>query len=201
MERRSERSSRIIPGSRERQLGLRPASQGAQEDEKELELVRMGVVYVHAGPSSAKKSRIPGVFSFLYGSTIRQKERPAGHGGRSRAASEKERVMSNHVCRRLIAALALLAILGTPLASAAGHRARPVQARVANAVPFAWLWDLLARTWAKAGCRIDPNGQCLPDSLETDNGCRIDPDGCLAKPLAMDEGCRIDPNGQCINGQ
>lgn len=63
-------------------------------------------------------------------------------------------------------------------------------------------WDFLARIWAENGCRIDPNGGCLP-TPEADNGCRIDPDGrCLPGDSARAEaenGCLIDPSGRCGN--
>ncbi len=39
------------------------------------------------------------------------------------------------------------------------------------------VWSLLTSVWDEAGCRMDPDGKCLP-APQTDAGCRMDPDGC-----------------------
>lgn len=64
---------------------------------------------------------------------------------------------------------------------------------------------LLDRLWAafsfwgapassKAGCELDPNGQCLTG--QTEAGCELDPDGrCLPSQPRTEAGCELDPNG------
>lgn len=103
----------------------------------------------------------------------------------------KERIMSRLVVHRLIVALALIAMLGAPLAAEAAPR-RPAPS------PLAWIWNLLTGTWLKEGCRIDPSGGCAPSA---EAGCRIDPNGaCASAPQSTTEaGCRIDPDG-CAEG-
>lgn len=104
--------------------------------------------------------------------------------------------------RQSVIALVLVALLGAPLTSAAAPRVgiRPFHAQDAYSEAVAWLWSFVARRWSKEGCRIDPNGRCVSDSLEsTDNGCRIDPDGhCAESQETTKNGCLIDPNGRCI---
>lgn len=39
------------------------------------------------------------------------------------------------------------------------------------------VWTLLTSIWSEEGCRMDPDGKCLP-APQTDEGCRMDPDGC-----------------------
>lgn len=107
--------------------------------------------------------------------------------------------MSINNFRRSVIALALVALLGAPLTSAAAPRAgaRQFRAQDAYSEAVAWLWSFVAGRWSKNGCRIDPDGACQPS---TDEGCRIDPNGrCVdgSEPTTK-EGCRIDPDGRCI---
>jgi hypothetical protein len=111
--------------------------------------------------------------------------------------------MSHNTFRRLSIVLALSAFLGTPLASlAAPHRALAARAeiRLNELSPLTWLWSLLERAWEKAGCRIDPSGQCMKElTVVPKAGCRIDPNGqCLPEPMTTKNGCLIDPNGRCL---
>lgn len=88
--------------------------------------------------------------------------------------------------RRKTVLLLLVAVLATPWASASSPSAEPGPAKVHGRTGQ----DLLSRTlgflaslWSKTGCRIDPNGHCLPESApplstpQADTGCQIDPDG------------------------
>lgn len=109
--------------------------------------------------------------------------------------------MSRNVFRRLVAVFVLFVCLGTPLVSWAGPAAQRSEARLAGPAPLAWFWSFLARAWTKEGCRIDPDGRCLSETvIAPKEGCRIDPFGrCVTDPVtATDEGCRIDPSGQCL---
>ena len=57
-------------------------------------------------------------------------------------------------------------------------------------------FDSVTGLWSKNGCRIDPNGYCIPATIE--NGCVIDPSGqCVSEPITTKNGCIIDPNGLC----
>lgn len=38
------------------------------------------------------------------------------------------------------------------------------------------VWTLLTSIWSEAGCRMDPDGKCLPET-QTTAGCRMDPSG------------------------
>lgn len=95
--------------------------------------------------------------------------------------------MSHSIVRRLVAVLALSALLGSPASSWAGSRS---SARHSSRVPataqtsLSWLRNAVVRIWEKTGCKIDPYGQCLTGTQET-----------------VDAGCLIDPNGRCITGQ
>jgi hypothetical protein len=114
--------------------------------------------------------------------------------------------MARFVFRRMVTVFALIAVLGTPLSSMAAPRAAAGRSEAHSAAApesLAWLWSLLARVWAKEGCRIDPNGRCITDSqTTTDEGCSIDPYGpCLTGTQDnTDAGCMIDPYGRCIPG-
>lgn len=105
-----------------------------------------------------------------------------------------------------IAVLILGVVLGTPLVSSGAPRTEGWHAGVlaAGPAPLAQLWSFLARLWAKNGCRVDPNGDCL-DGLQAPakNGCGVDPFGrCLDGVQApADNGCSVDPNGQCAPGR
>jgi hypothetical protein len=78
---------------------------------------------------------------------------------------------------RKVVVLVLFAILALPLASAAEPRQE-----VSVSSLFERLWSFLAGAWSESGCRIDPDGNCAPEPLPTDD---------------IDEGCRIDPDGRC----
>jgi hypothetical protein len=109
--------------------------------------------------------------------------------------------MLNGNFRQSVVALVLVALLGAPLASsAAPRRAGLLGERSVSSGLFTWLWEFLGGSWAKNGCRIDPDGRCVTSSLETDEGCRIDPNGrCVTEPQPTNkEGCRIDPSGRCL---
>lgn len=111
--------------------------------------------------------------------------------------------MSHNAFRRFVIVVALSAFLGTPLASlAAPHRAVPGRAetRLNELSPLTWLWSLLERAWEKEGCRIDPDGHCVKESVMNPKiGCSIDPFGqCLPEPVATKNGCSIDPYGRCL---
>lgn len=90
--------------------------------------------------------------------------------------------MSHSIVRRLVVVLVLSALLGSPATSLAASRshsaARHPRAQVAAQTPLSRLWNALVSGWEKAGCLIDPNGSCLPNSQENiDNGCGLEPYG------------------------
>lgn len=117
--------------------------------------------------------------------------------------------------------LLLVAVLAAPWASAAAQSGPAATSAPASLDLFSTSWRFLTHLWSKEGCRIDPNGRCLPQSAQprpvprtgchidpngtchslstpdTDTGCRIDPDGRCAPKPALNTGCRIDPNGLC----
>jgi hypothetical protein len=65
---------------------------------------------------------------------------------------------------KMVAVFALIAVLGVPLSSTAAPRTSRGRSATPTAAPlsFAWLQSLFTRAWIKEGCRIDPNGVCLP---------------------------------------
>jgi hypothetical protein len=89
--------------------------------------------------------------------------------------------MSKLIVRRLIVALALSALLGSPatsLAAAPRPASHHSRAQAAAKNPLSRLWNSLVRAWEKNGCEADPYGRCLPASqTSTDNGCGLDPYG------------------------
>ena len=98
--------------------------------------------------------------------------------------------MTHASLRRKLAFLLLLAFFAVPWVTVAGERPG-AQPQFAAVVPFDFagrLWRLLARVWGEEGCRLDPDGQCLP---ETGNAPTATTRG--------DEGCRLDPNGRCAS--
>ena len=104
--------------------------------------------------------------------------------------------------RRTVLALGACVLLLSPLASAAP---RGEAIRESPRGKTAWnLADFLGRLtpfWAAIGCRIDPNGACLPAGDQLNIGCRLDPDGvCKSAAARRDIGCSIDPDGACIPG-
>ena len=105
--------------------------------------------------------------------------------------------------RQSVIALALVALLGAPLTSAAAPRNGGFRLQDSYSDVVAWRWSVINERWSKNGCSIDPFGRCVTNSLEgTDNGCLIDPSGrCVAVPQeTTKEGCRIDPSGGCVPG-
>ena len=77
---------------------------------------------------------------------------------------------------KIFAALCLAAVLTVPALSAAERQA-PAH-RVSE------IWNVLARSWAKIGCIIDPDGR-----------------HCASASASADIGCGIDPSGRCASGQ
>jgi hypothetical protein len=106
---------------------------------------------------------------------------------------------------RRAAVLVLLGLsLGTSGANAATARSE-VRPQIARSAGVGSWWNLLAGVWAKAGCTINPWGQCdaSPSMLKTKEGPGTDPLGRFVvnqAPNTADAGCRIDPWGQCLPG-
>jgi hypothetical protein len=110
--------------------------------------------------------------------------------------------------RKTLLLLLLVALATAPWASAAAQ-SRP--AAISASAPFDLFsagWRFLTSLWSKEGCRIDPDGRCMPQAAQplpvprTGEGCRIDPNGaCLPRPAnsvpTTDSGCHIDPSGLC----
>ncbi len=98
---------------------------------------------------------------------------------------------------RAAALLVLCALLASPLAAAPKFRSESSITAAADGL-FGWLQGALSSIWSKAGCQVDPFGQCGTAK----NGCQIDPNGrCLDKaetPVNIKNGCQIDPYGRCI---
>ena len=112
--------------------------------------------------------------------------------------------MARNTFRRIVIVLTLAAVLGTPLVSQAGpHRgvSGRTESRLEERFPLAWLWNWVERGWEKAGCRIDPNSQCVAEPVVAPKaGCSIDPYGrCLPELVVTPKnGCSIDPFGRCL---
>lgn len=123
------------------------------------------------------------------------------------------------LCRpALLLVLALL--LATPWDATAGPRLGGTRSRAAvseSAGPdlFSGFLSFFSRLWEKAGCKLDPHGQCIPEEKagckldpngqciptpQVDAGCGLDPHG-LCAPVQVDAGCGIDPHGGCVSGQ
>ena len=97
--------------------------------------------------------------------------------------------------RRKILFLLLVMVLATPWASVAqleGPRSEQISEQISLS---GRLWSFVGRMWRKAGCHIDPWGQCLPEPKE---GCNIDPWGRCLTLIQPKEGCNIDPLGRCV---
>ena len=102
---------------------------------------------------------------------------------------------------RFVRSLGLLAL--SLLLAAAPAAARPSRppARSLDVSLRGWV----AWLWNEIGCRIDPDGQCVIQTLEAsdgDIGCGIDPNGQCATAQAPvgglgEIGCVIDPSGRC----
>ncbi|HEV2846395.1 MAG TPA: hypothetical protein VG477_16185 [Thermoanaerobaculia bacterium] len=109
--------------------------------------------------------------------------------------------------------LVLVVVLATALAApsagwSAGRRFSGDSTWVRGSVtanPLVMLWSYLVGLWGKAGCGLDPNGQCttVPNTT-TKNGCGLDPHGACNSasqpPQTTDSGCGIDPHGECGTG-
>lgn len=103
------------------------------------------------------------------------------------------------LCRPALV-LALALFLATPWDAAAwprlgGTRSRAAVSESAGPDLFSGFLSFFARIWEKAGCIIDPHGQCIP-APQVENGCGIDPHGACA-PVQVENGCTIDPHGGC----
>ena len=125
------------------------------------------------------------------------------------------------ICRLLVALVVVLAVavpaFGAPPQAPAGGGGRRAPAGAAwqelvGWVKAGWVGGMgllgfrgleggIQRKW---GCRIDPNGLCVPDPAPApavDWGCRVDPDGaCVSSSTpapTVDWGCGMDPNGLC----
>jgi hypothetical protein len=99
---------------------------------------------------------------------------------------------------RAAALLVLCALLATPLAAEPSFRSESFTTATADDL-FGWLRGALSLIWSKAGCQIDPNGNCGTPK----NGCQVDPFGrCLndltVPPVQPKAGCQVDPDGRCI---
>lgn len=110
--------------------------------------------------------------------------------------------MSRRSFGRSAVILALVLLLTAPWEAAAGPRLGDTLRRAAfsdSATPdfVSGFLSFVARLWDKAGCILDPHGQCV---LEEKEGCGLDPHG-LCTPIQVDNGCRIDPHGGCVSGQ
>jgi len=104
--------------------------------------------------------------------------------------------MVRYISPRTLVLLALCAALLVPSFASAAPRSASTSWTSPEAENFTdWMWNALTSMWrTKAGCSVDPFGQCLPET--TKNGCSIDPFGqCL--PETLKNGCSIDPFGQC----
>ncbi len=83
--------------------------------------------------------------------------------------------------RRLAFVPFLLVLFSPPWEASAGPRTgKPAPPAVQTAVPalLSRAWAALTDLWTKAGCNIDPHGQCLPAPTpvnRVDEGCHIDP--------------------------
>lgn len=96
---------------------------------------------------------------------------------------------------RTVAAVLLAAFL----VAAPAAQARPLRG---DSDVLARIWSLVTGFWSKNGCRIDPNGYCIPGINEggstVENGCVIDPSGqCASAAVTTKNGCIIDPDGRC----
>jgi len=122
--------------------------------------------------------------------------------------------MPPRTLRRNIAILALVTALSVPWTAAAAPQAR---LQPAASGLLQQIWTALAGFWGTgvtlgSGCKMDPNGGCLPGSaapaqaITPDSGCSMDPDGgCLPRNAAPaqatpDSGCKWDPDGVCLPG-
>jgi len=104
--------------------------------------------------------------------------------------------MVRYISPRTLVLLALCAALLVPSFASAAPRSASTSWTSPEAENFTdWMWNALTSMWrTKAGCSLDPFGQCLS---EPKSGCGLDPFGqCVPKRLKA--GCRLDPFGQCL---
>lgn len=115
-----------------------------------------------------------------------------------------------HSLRRTRLAVVLLActLSSLPLPAAAQTRestALSPRAFFARLADFLGLRPVAVVLGLDNGCKMDPNGQCLPQALDLDNGCKMDPSGQCLPQITLDNGCKMDPDGQpspgCTAGQ
>jgi hypothetical protein len=97
--------------------------------------------------------------------------------------------MSRFTLRLRLTALVLVVALAVPCAAAA----TPKQGRQPAAGLLGQIWLVLTSFWGTgvtpdSGCRMDPDGRCLPGSAAP------------APAITPDSGCRWDPNGLCLPG-
>lgn len=100
---------------------------------------------------------------------------------------------------RAAALLVLCALLASPLAAAPKFRSESSPTAAAEDL-FGWLRGTLSLMWSKAGCQVDPDGNCGTAK----NGCQLDPFGrCLdaatSTSVNTKAGCQVDPFGRCIS--
>ena len=102
--------------------------------------------------------------------------------------------------RRRLLTFALLLLLAAPAAWSApalrsGPASVPSWTNQALALLAGWMGLGPSTVWTKEGCKLDPDGRCLPPLKE---GCKLDPFGRCLPPLK--EGCMVDPFGRCQPG-
>lgn len=98
--------------------------------------------------------------------------------------------------RRSLAVVILGLTLAAPCAWAAETRNQPESGTVRpadSAAQATWeffsrIWSLLADTWRKNGCSLDPFGFCTTSP------------GGSTPITSADNGCDVDPNGRCLSG-
>jgi hypothetical protein len=74
---------------------------------------------------------------------------------------------------RAVLPFVLVLLVFAPLSQAAELRSESPWAVLSQ------MLDFLVSAWSDNGCRIDPDGRCLPQppTATADNGCRLDPSG------------------------
>jgi hypothetical protein len=82
---------------------------------------------------------------------------------------------------RAVLLLVFMLLLAAPSIQAAEPRMNTsLSSSLAARDVVSQVWDLLTSLWDDNGCRIDPDGRCLPEpspTADADNGCGLDPDG------------------------
>lgn len=114
--------------------------------------------------------------------------------------------MSSTTCRRLVAALALIAslfLLAPPARAATPYRDADSFVTSARGGLAAW-WGLLSSLWGEHGLTADPDGApaasggASPTPLANvwgEHGASADPDGAPAGSGQSEQGVTADPNG------